>query len=184
MGIPFETKVAQTAEAPWKGEEPRAYVLAQARAKADAVFQEVSEGATVLGADTIVVVEEEVLGKPKDADEARGMLRLLSGRSHRVLTAFRLRNASRPPLDRLVETEVQFRALSSGEIEGYLSTGEWQGKAGAYAIQGIAGAFVSGIRGSYPNVVGLPITEVVLGLLEVGALSSFPLPAEEHDGSF
>jgi septum formation protein len=176
IGIPFTVEIAPEAEVPWGGEQPEEYVLAQARAKADAVLARSPDTPVVLGADTVVVIDEDVLGKPRDAGEARAMLALLAGRAHRVITAFRAVRAGTPPQDRAVETWVSFRPLTTLEIDSYINTLEWEGKAGAYAIQGIAGAFVTGLRGSYPNVVGLPLTEVVAALLALGALPSFPLP--------
>jgi septum formation protein len=178
IGLPFTVLVTNAVERPWAGEPPAEYALAQARAKADAALASAPPGAAILGADTVVVLGSEVLGKPGDADEARGMLRRLAGRAHEVITAFRvISTAAKEPRhrDRAVITEVVFEPLEDEAIAGYLATGEWEGKAGAYAIQGVAGAFVSRIEGSYPNVVGLPISEVVIVLRELGLLPGFPL---------
>jgi septum formation protein len=152
------------------GEEPVNYAR---RLSADkALVVAAPTGRPVLGADTIVVLADggvPVLGKPKDAEEARVMLTRLSGKTHQVVTAYhlRFRDAER---GRAVETEVTFRTLSPAELEGYIGSGEWQGKAGAYAIQGLAAAFVRTVNGSYTNVVGLPLCEVVEDLDALGAL--------------
>jgi septum formation protein len=117
-------------------------------------------GRVVLGADTIVVVDEEVLGKPRDAADAARMLARLSGRSHEVLTAVAVARGGqvRAALER---TRVWFSSLSDDEIAAYVATGEPLDKAGAYAIQGLASRFIPRIEGSYANVVGLPVTAVV-----------------------
>jgi len=153
-------------ETPRKGEMPRSIVLRLAREKAeharDAIANDQSlADAYVLAADTVVAVGRRILVKPKHIDEAVASLQLLSGRSHRVLTAVCLIT----PDDRLrlkvVDTRVRFKRLSKQEIESYVASREWRGKAGSYAIQGLAGCFVQKIVGSYTNVVGLPLTEVV-----------------------
>lgn len=119
-----------------------------------------TEDALVLAADTVVAAGRRILGKPRDASEAAGFLRLLSGRRHRVITAVALSRGA-DLRSRRVETAVRMRRLPEAEIAGYLSTGEWQGKAGGYAIQGRAGAFIPWINGSYSAVVGLPLAETV-----------------------
>lgn len=121
----------------------------------------------VLGADTLVVVDRQILGKPSDRADARRMLRLLSGRSHRVVTGLAIAHARTLHVTAShAATMVSFRALTRREIEWYLSTGDPMDKAGGYGIQGGAGLFVTGIRGSYSNVVGLPLELVgrLLGL--------------------
>jgi septum formation protein len=126
--------------------------------------------AYVIGADTIVVLADEVLGKPVDSDDARRMLRALSGVTHRVITGIAVRRFGPPPLllSDVVETEVTFRLLTDNEIEAYVRTGEPMDKAGAYAIQGYAALFTAGIRGDYPNIVGLPIARLAGMLRSVG----------------
>ena len=126
--------------------------------------------AAVLGADTVVVLDGEVLGKPADAAGARRMLARLSGRGHQVLTAFSVfvDGAART---RVVETEVSFRSLDEAVIGRYVDSGEPMDKAGAYAIQGAGGGFVDRVAGSYTNVVGLPLPEVLAGLAECGVLA-------------
>ena len=118
-------------------------------------------GRCVLAADTVVIAGANLFGKPTDRDDARRMLRALSGRTHRVLTAVALVGADGRVAETAVESEVEFRQLTAGEIEAYLDSGEPFDKAGAYAIQGLAQKFVTGVRGSYSNVIGLPMDEVL-----------------------
>ncbi len=132
----------------------------------------------ILGADTVVVIHKQVLGKPQDNAEAREMLRLLSGVEHAVVTGFCILN----PLGEIthseaVSTAVRFKGLEKEEIKAYISTGEPFGKAGAYAIQGVGSFIVESISGSYTNVVGLPLCAVIKALIRVGALKAFPLPS-------
>jgi len=115
----------------------------------------------VLAADTVVAVGRRVLGKPELEQEAADALRMLRGRAHRVHTAVCLLTPDDRWRERVVETRVRFRNLTNQEIFNYIASGEWKGKAGGYAIQGIAGSFVVKLVGSYTNVVGLPLTEVV-----------------------
>ena len=148
---------AETPPAP--GERPLAFVRRAARDKALDVAKSLPPDATVVGADTIVVLDGEILGKPRDEADAARMLRALSGRTHRVVTALYLvRGARRRRV--AVSTSVVFRRLSEEEIASYLASGEAAGKAGAYGIQGLAAGFVRTIRGSYTNVVGLPLAEL------------------------
>lgn len=173
LGFALEIRPADLDETRQPNEEPIAYARRLAAEKVRAVATRVADNHPLLGADTIVVLEDggdPVLGKPKDAEDARVMLTRLQGRSHQVVTAYHLlyRGAER---GRAVETEVTFRPLSPAEIEGYIGSREWEGKAGGYAIQGIAGAFVRRLHGSYTNVVGLPLCEVVEDL---DALSALP----------
>src|SRR5665213_661441 len=118
-----------------------------------------AQDAVILGADTVVVVDDQILGKPRDDGDAERMLRLLSGRAHVVLTGVSLRRGAYE-LGRVVTTRVQFAALSAGDISWYLAAGEGRDKAGAYTIQGLASQFVTSIDGSYSNVVGLPVAAV------------------------
>lgn len=173
LGLHFEVAPAELDETPLPAEEPRAYVRRLAAQKAEAVGIRFPQAA-VLAADTTVVLEDEVLGKPQDASEARRMLQRLSGRSHRVLTGVALGGAARGSV--VVETEVRFRVLEEAQLRWYVASGEPMDKAGAYAIQGLGGAFVERITGSYSNVVGLPLVET-LALLEQAGLR---LPWEEH----
>jgi septum formation protein len=138
---------------------PREIVLQLAGRKARAVA---AAAGFVLGADTLVVIDGAILGKPADADDAMRMLRMLSGRTHEVLTGLCLIDAqTRACVERVVRTAVTFRTLSDREIRDYAASGDPLSRAGAYGIQGEAGAFVSSIDGSYENVVGLPVDTVI-----------------------
>jgi septum formation protein len=153
-------------ESPLKGERPRDLARRLARAKAEAALAGLGarpdlEGAYVIAADTVVAVGRRILPKAEIVDEAAACLRLLSGRAHRVYTGVALATPSGAIRERLVETRLRFKRLSSEDIENYLASGEWRGKAGAYAIQGIAGSFVVKLVGSYTGVVGLPLYETV-----------------------
>jgi septum formation protein len=172
--VPFVVEVAPDVERDWDGASaPIAYAREQAHNKTWAIAQHHPE-AVVLGADTVVIIDHQALGKPLDASDAARMLTLLSGRTHQVVTAFCLCHQAFL-YQQEVSSAVTFQVLSAENIQGYLRSLEWQGKAGAYAIQGIAGAFVSRVEGSYTNVVGLPVTEVVNALLAHHLLPSFPL---------
>lgn len=166
-GYQFQIHPAHIPEDPHPNEDPIAYVTRLARQKAEFVFAKLSanpsEGAAppqvVLGADTTVTFDNHILGKPEnDADAAR-MLRLLSGRTHRVITGIAIVTASRTEVAAEV-TAVQFLTLSEKEIRDYIATGEPTDKAGAYAIQGHAARWIPRIEGCYFNVVGLPISLV------------------------
>jgi septum formation protein len=147
LGVRFTVRPVDLDESPLPGEAPRDYVLRLAVEKAAA-----ASGELVLAADTTVVVDGEILGKPRDDEDARRMLRLLSGREHSVLTGIALGKAAE-----VDETLVRFAPLSEAEIDWYVATGEPRDKAGAYAIQGLGSLFVESVEGSYSNVVGLPI---------------------------
>ena len=168
VGLALEVVPADVDETPVAGEEPTAYARRVARAKAAAVASR-APGRWVLAADTVVELDGEILGKPGGPGEAAAMLGRLSGRSHRVVTAFALRAPSGDEVTRAVATEVAFRAAGSDEIASYVRTGEWRDKAGAYAAQGIAAAFVIRVSGSFTNVVGLPLAEVIEELARAGA---------------
>ena len=177
-GIPFEIAPADVDETPGKGECPEPYVERLSREKADAVVRR-GESRAVLGADTVVVVDEIILGKPVDLDDARRMLERLSGRGHRVLTGVTIvapgssmPDGSRSTVTRVVATTVEFAQLTTSDLDWYLASGEPMGKAGAYAIQGRASRFVTAISGSYTNVVGLPIAEVRAMCSDLGILIS------------
>jgi septum formation protein len=167
VGItPDALRPATIDESVSKGEVPRHIVKRLARAKAEAAKKLIRtekdyEKAFVLAADTVVAVGRRVLGKAELEHEAGDALRMLRGRAHRVHTAICLLTPDGKWRERVVETRVRFRNLSNEEIGNYLASGEWKGKAGGYAVQGIAGSFVVKLVGSYTNVVGLPLTEVV-----------------------
>jgi septum formation protein len=155
--------------------EPGARVRSLAEKKGLAAFRKI-EGNWVLAADTEVVLDHKVLGKPADRRGAASMLSLLSGKEHKVITGFCILNPSgRPVHSEAVETLVRVIRLTRQEIEAYIATGEVFGKAGSYAIQGIGVFMVQSITGSYTNVVGLPLNAVIRALLKVGALKRFPL---------
>ncbi len=138
-----------------------------ARAKARAVGK--TERGVIIGADTIVVIDGEILGKPQTRDQAGAMLRRLSGRPHSVLTGLCVWDTdSDAERTHCEETRVSFRRLDAEEIEAYLDTEEYRDKAGAYAIQGTAAKFIAGIAGDYTNVIGLPLCRLTLLLREVG----------------
>lgn len=157
-GFEFEVIPTDVDERIGQGEPPGQYVVRVAAAKAWAVGARVS-GAVVLAADTAVVLDGEVLGKPVDDDEARRMLRRLSGRAHHVMTGVALYRGGETVQD-LVVTQVRFAPLSETEIAWYVATGEPRDKAGAYGIQGRGSRFIDWIEGSYSNVVGLPVATV------------------------
>jgi septum formation protein len=176
-GIPFTVYPANIPELPLAGEHPRACAERLAREKARATLRQ-QAGNVVLGADTIVVVDDEILGKPRDQADARRMLRRLSGRTHQVITGVCL---VRPPLGtgnqkvgtgfedtRSETTLVTMTNLSDDDIQAYIATGEPMDKAGAYAIQGIASRWIPRIEGDYCNVVGLPVALVHRMLQEHG----------------
>ncbi|MEE2661679.1 MAG: nucleoside triphosphate pyrophosphatase [Pseudomonadota bacterium] len=147
-------------EVPLKGERPKALVERLARLKAEAVAKTVNEK-WVVAADTVVVAGNRILGKASTQVEARTFLQLLSGRRHQVLTGVVVIRPDGELSCRIVTTTITFKRIEREEIERYLSLGEWQGKAGAYAIQGYADSFVRQLRGSYSNVVGLPLYETL-----------------------
>ena len=168
LGVAFEARPADVDESRLAAEAPEAMARRLARAKARAVWR---EGLWVLAADTIVALGDEVLGKPVDRDDARRMLRLLSGREHRVLTgAVLLAPGGEAVLDEVARTAGAFRLVAEGEIADYVAGGEADDKAGAYGIQGAAGAFVARVEGSYSNVVGLPLELVEPALRRAGLL--------------
>jgi septum formation protein len=157
-GIPFEVLAADVDETPRPGEDPAAYVERLAIDKARAVLA-LRPGARVLGADTTVTIDGEILGKPSDAADATRMLRLLSGRPHLVHTGVALISA-RGIQSGVDTTRVWFDAMTDEDISWYVATGEPVDRAGAYAIQGFASRFIPRIDGSYSNVVGLPVAMV------------------------
>jgi septum formation protein len=168
-GVRFDTVDVDVPEVRAAHEPPEDYVSRVAREKAGAGLLKLSgvAGAVVLGADTEVVLDDEVFGKPRDAAHAAQMLRRLSGRAHRVLSAVWCIDQGREE-HALNATDVVFAALTEAQIDAYLAAGEWQGKAGAYAIQGRAAAFVPHISGSYSGVMGLPLFETIRMLSDFG----------------
>lgn len=154
--IPFTVRPAEVDEQPLANESPEAYVRRLAEAKARASWQ---SGELTLGADTVVTLDGLILGKPSDAADARRMLRLLSGRSHQVLTGICLYDGTKTRAT-VETTEVEFLELTNEEIDAYVAGGDPLDKAGAYGIQGEASKFVKRVEGCYFNVVGLPLARV------------------------
>jgi len=165
LGIEPEVVVAEVDEAPLEAEDPAATVARLAAAKAGAV--DAAPGALVVGADTEVVLDGRVLGKPADPGAAARMLRSLSGREHEVLTGLHVRCDDRNA-GAVERTVVRFRALGDDEIAAYVASAEPYDKAGGYGIQGAGGAFVERIEGSDTNVVGLPLATLVRLAADVG----------------
>ena len=171
VGIePDALRPSSVDETPKKGEMPRALSTRLARAKAlegrDAIANDKDiADAYVLAADTVVAVGRRILMKPRFVEEELATLQLLSGRNHRVITGLCLITPDDRVRLKIVDTRIRFKRLSKEEIEAYIASREWRGKAGGYAIQGLAGCFVQKVVGSYTNVVGLPLTEVVSMLL-------------------
>ena len=176
-GYSFQVHPAHIPEEPRADEDPIAYVTRLAREKAQHVYAELAASAPdsarmVLGADTTVTLDGHILGKPEDAGDAARMLRLLSGRTHRVITGVALVSAAGVSVAAEV-TAVRFLSLTDHEIADYIATGEPMDKAGAYAIQGRAARWIPRIEGCYFNVVGLPLA-VVCTLLEGHASPAAP----------
>lgn len=156
-GVPFRVRVSHYAEGVPTG-DPATFALRAAAGKAADVARRLRTPAWVLGADTVVALGRRVFGKPRNRAEAAAMLRALTGREHRVISGVVLRQAPAGKQVAWTETtRVRMRRLAAAELERYLDSGEWRDKAGAYGIQGRAGAFVTGVRGCYFNVVGLPL---------------------------
>jgi septum formation protein len=163
-GYSFDVHPAHIPEDPLPNEDPIAYVIRLAREKAQVVFDELSDtGAVVLGADTTVTLDNHILGKPEDAADAARMLRLLSGRTHRVITGIAVVTERGAEVAAEV-TGVRFLTMSDEEIAAYIATGEPMDKAGAYGIQGRAARWIPRVEGCYFNVVGLPLALVSMML--------------------
>jgi septum formation protein len=167
-GIEHVVRPADVDEAILPGEDPASYVRRLARAKSEAAATGIKD--LVLGADTVVVVDGLILGKPADRDDARRMLALLAGREHEVITGICLRGGT-TVIEDAETTRVRFVPLSPEEIEAYVASGEPMDKAGAYAIQGLAAKFVDRVEGCYFNVVGLPVARVYAHLKRLGQFS-------------
>ena len=165
-GIPFEIFPVDIDERFREGEKPEDAVARLAEAKANAASASHPD-ALVLGADTTVVIRGQALAKPANADDAARMLKLLSGRTHEVLTGVCVSFGARR-LMHVEPTRVRMAHMSDAEIAWYVSTGEPFDKAGGYAVQGMASRFIEGIDGSYSNVVGLPVSSVYELLKELG----------------
>jgi septum formation protein len=182
LGLPLVVRPAVVDEDALPGEGALAYLdrIAEKKLAAAAALAEAGSAGAILVADTTVILDGRILGKPSDAAEARAMLRDLSGRDHHVSTRFAIAAPDRPGTAVHAETvtsRVVFRALADDEIEGYAASGEGLDKAGAYAIQGLGSFAVARVEGSYSNVVGLPACEVIAALRRAGLIARFPLPA-------
>jgi septum formation protein len=160
VGLTFDVHPAEIAEVPAEGEPPEQFAIRVATDKAVCVAFRYP-GRLVLGADTVVALGDEILGKPRDRSDARRMLERLAGGKHRVCTAIAKVIRGGTPEAMVVVTEVAFRAMSAAEIETYIDSGEPFDKAGAYGIQGGAAGFVEAVHGSYSNVIGLPLVETI-----------------------
>jgi septum formation protein len=167
-GFDFDVAPVTIDEGPLSSESPSAHARRLALAKAREAARR-NSGIPVLGADTIVVVEARILGKPRDDREAAWMLQMLSGRDHDVLTGVAVCFGDRERAE-VVSTRVRFLHMTADEIAWYVASGEPRDKAGAYGIQGLASRFVDRIEGSYSNVVGLPVATVYTMLRQVGGI--------------
>lgn len=178
--IPLQIVAANVEEAVRDGEGPQTYLERIVDDKLDAVRRKLPAKyrfSAILVADTIVVIDDAILGKPVDTEDAERLLRLLTGRVHTVYTRYAIQTLRRPPANvmrRTVATKVTLRAATDSEIRRYAETGEGLDKAGAYAAQGIGGFLIERVDGSYTNVVGLPLCEVVLDMKSLDLLPEFP----------
>ncbi len=171
VGLDFDVIPSGIEEDYIKGESPRKHVLRLAEAKALDVGNQHPDR-WVVAADTIVYVDHSILGKPKSREEAKKMLRRLSGKGHRVITGFSVRHFEKGKGDRgAVQTSVKVKKLTPAEMEWYVETGEPFDKAGGYAVQGIGSFMIESIEGSYTNVVGLPLCELIEMLSRLGAVT-------------
>ena len=176
LGVEFTVIAPQVEEIPRPEEVPEAFALRAARDKAEAVRQQVLPAERgpliVIAADTVVILGRRILGKPRDAQEAAAMLRLLSGRTHRVVTAVCVQELQGRRCRREecfhTDTRVTFRPLDDWEITSYVASGEPMDKAGAYAAQGLGSSLIRRVEGSYTNVVGLPLAELAETLKKMG----------------
>jgi len=195
LGLPVRVLSAEIDESPKPGEGALGYLsrvvehklvaVASAARRAKAEGELTCLPGALLVADTTVVLDEKILGKPSDDAEARAMLCALAGREHSVYTRFAIAGPDEPERALAAETvgsRVFFRSLDDDEIDAYVATGEGLDKAGAYAIQGIGSFAVERIEGSYSNIVGLPACEVIRALRAVGLLARFPLPRQARQG--
>ncbi|MGV8081837.1 MAG: Maf family protein [Syntrophales bacterium] len=170
VGLAFQVLPSGIEEEDRPEESPEEHVLRLSAAKAETLARK-NPDAWVLGADTIVVIDGDILGKPADREEAKAMLRKLSGREHTVYTGFSvLSGGGRLTVARSVSSTVLFKSLSEEEMNWYVRSDEPYDKAGGYAVQGMGAFFIQEIRGSYTNVMGLPLCEVIEILREAGAI--------------
>jgi septum formation protein len=171
VGLKFKTIPAHVDEDYIKGESPKQHVRRLAQEKALLISQKYPR-AWVLGADTIVVIDGLILGKPKNKTQAKEMLKKLSGREHKVFTGFAVTQiASKVSHSDVVQSTVKFKKISAAELDWYIACDEPYDKAGGYAVQGKGAYFIKSIRGSYTNVIGLPLCEVLETLKKLEAIS-------------
>lgn len=170
IGVSFSQCPVDIDETVLSHETPKQYVRRMAEEKSKLGFQRAEAKRIVLGADTIVVAQNNILGKPKDKTDALHMLGILSDNTHQVFTAVTITNAEQQKTV-IVETKVSFGSLSTQQMQWYWQTGEPQDKAGSYGIQGLGGQFVKHIEGSYSAVVGLPLYQTRLLLTEFGIIN-------------
>ena len=170
--LPDDAEAAEALEAVRPGEAPATYVRRVTGLKLQDALRRLTDRhlppAPVLCSDTTVALGRQILGKPRDAQDAADMLARLSGQTHRVLTAVAIQSGQRR-VDALSDSRVRFAALTPADIAAYIASGEWEGKAGAYAIQGRAAAFVEHISGSYSGIMGLPLFETAALLKQIRA---------------
>lgn len=171
LGLVFSVEAAHIDERVQNGEDPASFVRRIASEKAASIAA-VHPASWVLAADTVVVIDRTILGKPASGEEAVAMLQRLAGRQHEVWTGFCLRQGQTTHLvERQIRTAVSFRSFSVEVCRAYVQSGESLDKAGAYGIQGLGGFLVAGIEGSYSNVVGLPLAEVIEEMEKIGIIS-------------
>jgi len=171
LGIDFLVRASEAPEPSWSESREAAeeFVIAAARNKTEDILQSTPRG-VVLGADTVISLEGSLLGKARSREQALDILRRLSGSTHRVITGCCLAEKGGGEETFIVATDVAMPPVEEDVLRGYVDTGEYSGKAGAYAIQGVGAFLVQGISGSYTNVVGLPLQEVLSSLLRMGAV--------------
>ncbi len=174
VGISFRV-IDPAGEEEYNGhEKPEIFVKRNAKIKSDSVIKHANENEFILAADTIVVIDDNVLGKPVSPDDAKMMLSLLSGQIHRVITGYTISSRDNELFFQdAITTLVKIKKLSSNEIDGYINTGEPFDKAGSYGIQGIGSFMIHSISGSYTNVVGLPVARVVSNLRKLKIVDLF-----------
>lgn len=169
LGLQFRVVSSDIPEPPFEDEAPVDYALSMAEKKGT-IISGMHPESWIISADTIVVTGKQVLGKPNTTEEAVSMLQSLSGQWHQVISAFCIMSQNSQAYKKSVESRVKFKRLTAPEIKSYAATGECMDKAGAYAVQGIGAFMIEKIEGSYTNVVGLPLCELVDGLLSLGII--------------
>lgn len=181
MGFDFRIITADVNEDDIESSDPIEHVIGLSRMKAEAILPEVASGVIVVGADTIVVLNGKIFGKPVDEDDAKHMLATLSGKTHQVYTGFTIIQVGGKTYSDVEETSVTFRRIESWEIDDYTATGSPMDKAGAYGIQDRSGLFVDRIEGCFYNVVGFPLTKFYKGLKHLlGSMNLRTLIAKDH----